>query len=103
MEEMKGFAAKFKVDLMEHVVTSIQRAVKNSLPVAEVFQFKNSPFIVIINEDEFDTNLSHIHKYYVDNHIHELSPRVRQLQETIKQKLNEKKIPKKCGPKNSNP
>lgn len=92
-EEMKTFVNKFKVDMMEHVVSSIKFAVENKLPIVEVFQFKNSPFVVTINEREFDTNLSHIRKYYMDHEIYELCPRIEQLQEILKRKPNEKESP----------
>jgi hypothetical protein len=90
-DEMKSFVTKFKVDMMEHVVSSIKFALENKLPLVEVFQFKNSPFVVTISEAEFDTNLSHIRKYYMDNEIYELCPRVEKLQEILKRKPNEKK------------
>ena len=95
-DEMRTFVNKFKVDMMEHVVSSIKFAVENKLPIVEVFQFKNSPFVVTINEKEFDVNLSHISKYYKENEIFELYPRVEQLRELLKKK-NEKENPEDSG------
>lgn len=92
-EEMKSFVGKFKIDMMEHVVSSIKFAVENKLPIVEVFQFKNSPFVVTINEKEFDINLRHIMNYYQKNEIYELCFRIEQLREIIKQKPNEKETP----------
>jgi len=96
-EEMRVFVNKFKVDMMEHVVSSIKFAVENKLPIVEVFQFKNSPFVVTINEKEFDANLTHIGKYYKDHQIFELCPRVEQLREVLKRKKNEKERPEDTG------
>ena len=48
-EEMKTFVGKFKIDMMEHVVSSIKFAVENKLPIVEVFQFKNSPGYFILS------------------------------------------------------
>jgi hypothetical protein len=90
-EEMRSFVNKFKVDMMEHVVSSIKFAIENKLPIVEVFQFKNSPFVVTINENEFEVNLSHIKKYYMDNEMYELCPRITHLCELLKRKSNEKK------------
>jgi hypothetical protein len=87
---MQNFITKFKVDMMEHIVSSIEFAIKNKIPIVEVFQFKDSPFVVTINEAEFNTNLSHIHKYYMDHEIYELCPRIEQLQEILKRNPNEK-------------
>jgi hypothetical protein len=90
-EEMRTFVNKFKVDMMEHVVLSIEFAIKNKLPLVEIFQFKDSPFVVTITEKEFDANLSHIRQFYMENQIYELCPRVEQLREILKEKPNEKK------------
>jgi signal recognition particle receptor subunit beta len=86
--DMRKYISKFKVDMMEHVVSSIKFAVENKLPIVEVFQFKNTPFVVVINEQEFMSNLSHIRNYYMENEIYELCPRVEKLYETLKK--NEK-------------
>ena len=95
--EMRKFVSKFKVDMMEHVVSSIKFAVENKLPIVEVFQFKDSPFVVTINDKEFEPNLSHIRKYYMENEMYELCTRVDALCETLKRK-NEKEKPDRNGP-----
>jgi hypothetical protein len=95
-EEMRKFVAKFKVDMMEHVVSSIKFAIDNKLSLVEVFQFKNTPFVVTINATEFMPNLSHIHKFYMDNEMYELCKRIEVLCETIKK--NEKENQKPTGP-----
>jgi len=103
-DEMRNFVNKFKVDMMEHIVSSIKYAIENKLSIVEVFQFKNSPFVVTIAKKEFGANLDHIGKFYADNQIYELCPRVEQLRETIKK--NEKETPEAdCNgddPPNSN-
>lgn len=93
IEEMRTFVNKFKIDMMEHVVSSIKFALENKLPTVEVFQFKNSPFVVTINEKEFEINLNHIRKFYMDNEVFELCPKVEQIQELLKRKMNEKESP----------
>lgn len=89
-EEMRSFVTKFKIDMMEHVISSIKFALDNKLPIVEVFQFKSSPFVVTISEKEFESNLEHINKYYVDNQVFELCPRVEQLRHILKRKNDEK-------------
>lgn len=89
-DEMKLFVDKFKVDMMEHIVSSITFAIQNKLPIVEVFQFKNSPFVITIAEKEYKSNIEHINKYYVDNEIYELCPRVEELRKTITNKTDEK-------------
>lgn len=97
-DEMRVFVSKFKVDMMEHVVSSIKFAIENKLPIVEVFQFKNSPFVITLNEREFGINLEHISKYYTDNQIFELCPRVEALRQLLKVKTDEKEKPNRPRP-----
>ncbi len=101
-DEMRNFVTKFKVDMMEHVVASIKFAVENKLPIVEVFQFKDSPFVVTINEKEFMPNLSHIRQYYMEHELFELCPNVEKLCETLKKKTDEKDKQEPDGNSNSN-
>ena len=89
-DEMRKFVYKFKVDMMEHVISSIKFAIENKFPIIEVFQFKNSPFVVTISEKEFSINLNFIYQFYKENEMYELVPRVEQLQEILKRKNDEK-------------
>jgi hypothetical protein len=97
-DEMRSFVNKFKVDMMEHIVNSIIYAVNNKLPIVEVFQFKNSPFIVTIAEKEFDINLNHILEFCMENEVYELCPKIEQLQKILKYKTDEKEKPDKKRP-----
>lgn len=92
-EEMRKFVTKFKVDMMQHIIQSIKFALENKLPIVEVFTFKNSPFVVTINEGEFDANLTHISKYFKEQEIFELCTEVDKLKEILKRKNNEKENP----------
>lgn len=87
-DEMRCFVNKFKVDMMEHVVSSIKFAVENKRNIVEVFQFKNSAFVITITEKEFLTNLDFIYRFYKEHEIFELVPRVEKLQKLLKK--NEK-------------
>lgn len=79
---------------MEHVVSSIKFAVEHKLQIVEVFQFKNSPFVVTITEKEFEPNLEHINKFYHENEMYELCLKVEKLQQILKDKNDEKENPK---------
>lgn len=97
-DDMTLFVTKFKIDMMEHVVNSIKYAIKNKLSIVEVFQFKNSPFIITISEKEFGQNLNHIHNFCMENEIYELCPKIEQLQQILKYKTDEKEKPDKRKP-----
>jgi len=96
-EEMKIFVNKFRVDMMEHIVSSIKFAIEHKLPIVEVFQFKNSPFVVTIAEREFEPNLEHINKFYLENEMYELCPKVEGLRQLLKKKNDEKEKPETDG------
>jgi hypothetical protein len=97
-DKMREFVKKFKIDMMEHIVGSIKFAVENKLDIVEVFQFKNSKFVVTINKTEFVPNLDHISQYYKKNEIFELCPRVEELRKILKDKPDEKEKPDNTRP-----
>lgn len=89
-EELQAFISKYKVDMTEQVVSSIEFALKHKLPIIEVFQFKDSKFVVTVSPTDFDVNLENIYNYYLATEQYELCQRVVQLREKLKQKTNEK-------------
>jgi hypothetical protein len=89
-EGLKIFIEKYKIDMMENVVSSIEYAIENKLPIIEVFQFKNSQFVVTISEKEFVSNLDNIFQCYMQGEVYELCPRVVKLQNILKRNPNEK-------------
>jgi len=93
-DEMRSFISKFHIDMMEHIISSIKFAVENKLPIVEVFQFKNSPFVVTISEKEFDINLENINQFYMTHEMYELCPKIEQLRKLLKRKNDEKEKPK---------
>jgi len=83
-KELQFFSKKFKVDMMEQIVKAIEFAVEHRLPFIEVFQFKNSNFVITLWERDYLNNLDNIYKYFLDKEVYEYCPRVVQLQKTIK-------------------
>lgn len=83
-KELQFFSRKFKVDMMEQVVKAIEFAVEHRLPFIEVFQFKNSDFVITLSERDYLNNLANIYKYFLEKEVYEYCPRVIQLQKTIK-------------------
>jgi len=89
-KELQSFISKYKVDMTEQVVSSIEFGIKHKLPIIEVFQFKGSKFVVTVSPKEYDLNLETIYKYYLDSERYELCPRVVKLRDKLKNSLNEK-------------
>ena len=91
--ELKKFAQSYKMDMMEQIVSSIQYAIDHDLPFIEVFQFKNSDYVITLSEKDYLTNLEHIFSVYIEKEAYELCARVAKLQNAMKDKSenNEKK------------
>jgi hypothetical protein len=83
--ELRSFSQRYKVDMMEQVVHSIEIAVNHKLPAVEIFQFKNSNFVITLLAKDFLSNLDNIYDYYMSNEVYEFCPRVIQLQKTLKE------------------
>jgi len=89
-DELQKFIEKNKSDMAEQVVSSIELAIKNKLPIIEIFQFKDSKFVVTLSPKEFDTNLENIYNYYIESEKYELCERVVKLRDQLKNNINEK-------------
>jgi hypothetical protein len=89
-ESLQSFIQKYKVDMTEQVVSSIEFAIKHKLPIIEVFQFKDSKFVVTISPSEFDVNLENIYKFYLEEEHYELCQRIVKLRDKLGTSLNEK-------------
>lgn len=85
-KELQSFSQKFKVDMMEQVVGAIEFAVNNDLPLIEVFQFKNSDFVITLAEKDYLTNLENIYSFYMKNESYEYCTRVVKLRDKLKEK-----------------
>ena len=83
--ELRSFSQQYKVDMMEQVVSSIEAAVSNKFPAIEVFQFKNSEYVITLLAKDFLSNLDNIYEYYMSHEVYEFCPRVIQLQKTLKE------------------
>lgn len=98
-KELQSFVDKYKVDMTEQVVSSIEFAMKHKLPLIEVFQFKDSKFVVTVTPTEFDINLEAIYKFYLETEQYELCKRVAKLRNQLKEQWNEKKKKTSTGSK----
>ena len=85
-KELESFAHKFKTEMMEQVVTMIEFAVSNQMPFVEVFQFKNSDFVITLSEKDYLTNLNNIYSFHMKNESYEYCTRIVRLQKTLMEK-----------------
>ena len=85
-QEQSAFVKKYKLDVMEQVLTAIEIGVSNNFPGVEVFQFKNSDFVITVSAKDYLSNLDNIYDYYIKEEAYEYCPRVVKLQKKLKEK-----------------
>lgn len=76
---MEKFVEKNRIELNRRIVDNIEYAVQNKLGGVEMFCFKNSNFVVVINRKDFKENLQNIFDYSVNNNQFELCERAKRL------------------------
>jgi hypothetical protein len=82
---LRLFIDEFRVDMSEQIISSIDYAIKNKLPMVEVFQFKNSEFVITLSKENFKEHLDHIFNYYMDSENYELCSRVTKVRNELNQ------------------
>ena len=87
---LKKFIDSNKVSLMEGILNSIEFAIVKNLPVAEVFGFENSEFIITLKNTFFEDNMNQIYDYYISIEKYELCKRIIKIREKIKKPHEEK-------------
>lgn len=90
-DEMEKYIIENKTALTKKVVDSIEYAVKNKLTNVEVFKFKNSEYIVLLNALSFRENLDFIFNYYIETEQYEFCQRVKKVQKLLDNKNEQKK------------
>ena len=101
--QMESLIKVNKIKLMEQVVSSICYAVKNNLNAIEVFNFKDSDFIVVLVRDSFESNINSRYNYYISSETYEHCGRVLNIKQQLNQKNEQEKRHKSKGsPKRKN-
>ena len=99
---LDSYITKNKVKLTEHVVTSVYHALKNNLSSIEVFKFKKSEYVVMLEKDTYKQNIDNIFEYYLKEELYELCDRVQKLKidlENYEKKQTKKRHKSKNSPK----
>jgi hypothetical protein len=86
-KDLQSFSQKFKVDMMGQVIKTISFAIEHEQPIVEVFQFKNSDFVITLQEKDYLTNLNNIYEYCMKNEIYEQCSDIVKLQQLLKNKI----------------
>ena len=84
--ELELFSKKFKSDMVDHVLNSIEIAIKQDLPLIEIFQFKNSDYVITLQKTDYLNNLENIFVYFLKTENYEQCNRLIKLQKVLKEK-----------------
>ena len=87
--EMNKFIEVNKIQLMEHIVASIEYAIDKKLSFVEIFSFKNSDFVVTLPTNQFKENLDNVYSYYIEKEQYELCIRVKSVESKLNSILDE--------------
>ena len=90
-DDMEKYIIENKSALTKKVVESIEYAVKNKLTNVEVFKFKSSEYIVLLNALSFKENLDFIFNYYIETEQYEFCQYVKKVQKLLDNKNEQKK------------
>ena len=96
--EMNKFIEVNKIQMMEHIVASIEYAIDKKLSFVEIFSFKNSDFVVTLPKNQFKENLDNVYNYYMEKEQYELCIRVKTVENKLNSILNKSTHEKKEKP-----
>jgi uncharacterized protein YfkK (UPF0435 family) len=72
-----------KILMTEHVVSSIEYAITKKLKIVEVFNFKESEYVVTVSEESFRLNLDKVYQFYIENEKYELCDRIKKIESKL--------------------
>ena len=81
--DMESYIQLNKEKLMEQIVLSVQHALDNGYHSVEVFSFKNSDFVIVLDWPDFKDNIDNIFEYYVETEQYEFCDRLVKLKNQI--------------------
>ena len=81
--EMDSFIMNNKILMTEHVVSSIEYAITKKLKIVEVFNFKESEYVVTVSEESFRLNLDKVYQFYIENEKYELCDRIKKIESKL--------------------
>lgn len=78
-EEMEEYVLSNRFEINERIMDNIEFALKHKLGGVEVFCFKNSNFVVVLNRKDFKENLQNIYEFSMSNEKFEICIRAKKL------------------------
>lgn len=66
-DEMEKYIDAHRKEINRRVLNNIEYAIKNRMTTVEIFSFKNSNFIVVMNQKDFKENIQNIIDFSTKN------------------------------------
>lgn len=82
-DEMEKYIEENRVDINKKMVDNIDYAINKRLGTVEVFCFKNSNFIVLMNRKDFKENLDNIFEFSLENEQFEVCVKIKKVIEKL--------------------
>ena len=77
--DMENFVRKNRILINETIVDSLDYAIRKNFGGIEVFAFKDSSYVVVINRNDFKDNLQNIFDYSLKMNFSKLVPKLKRL------------------------
>ena len=81
--DMENFVEKNRILINEMLVDSFDYAVRKNFSGIEVFAFKGSSYVVMVNRKDFKDNLQNIFDYSLENEIFETCAKAKNVMELM--------------------
>lgn len=81
---MAKFVEENRLDISKKIVDAVEHALQHRLTGIEMFCFKDSSFVVILNRRDFVESLEDVFEFAMTNQHYELCARVNQLMDRVK-------------------
>lgn len=80
---MDAYIGQNKDQMMEHIITMIEKGIKTNAPVIELFHFEGTNYCVTLIPREYRENLENIYKYYIQTEKYELCKRLKTVESLL--------------------
>lgn len=80
---MEEYVSKNRKEINERIIDNIEYALKNRLGGVEIFCFKNSNFVVVLNRKDFKDSLQGIFEFCLENEQFELCERAKKTMKRV--------------------
>lgn len=77
--DMEAYVELNRAEINQRIVDNIEYAIKTRIPAVEMFCFKGSSFIVVLNSATFKENLQAVFDYEIEKENYELCARVQRV------------------------